>query len=280
MKRGIPIALRAAGMLLACLVTSLNHPVAANATTVSLRDTAYYFNEKGVQIYCDTNAAARGNFIIKTSKSYLEMFPDWEERDTTKSSGTYRPAAVNGIPRSTANLVEALIRRRSLDNPMVEKNVVPILDKGSIRKMLDTIRATYKVTKRKKKFREYGGLINRDTTFTCQRGKPTNPRDPENEGLEMNLGVIGNYHSHPDGYDVETIRGRDPFGHDKVSFSDSTITRMYHFIQGPSNKDQYFIKDKAGYVFGMASELVYLFDKSGVVATLPFRSLLPSTVKK
>ncbi|HEX6430160.1 MAG TPA: hypothetical protein VF008_20840 [Niastella sp.] len=265
MKRGISIALQAAGMLLACVATSLNHPVIARESTIQWRDTAYYFNEKGDTIFCDTKAASPGNFVIRTCKTREEIFPDWYGGDSTKSSGNYQPAEVHGIPVSKAKRVGRLIRRGKLSNRLVGKNIVAILDKNTIREMFDAIHDSGSGTDSSTDFYEYGGVIKTDSSLTFQIGEWS---DVCKGGAAVDIDSIwigiGCYHSHPSGEnDCVNNKGQK--------------TR-YAFVQGPSSEDQNAVKKNTiNYVFGMNknSLLIYIYDSSGVKATLPF-SFLPS----
>lgn len=281
MKRGIPIALQAAGAVLACLVTTLNHPVMAFEQAVSMRDTAYYYNEHGTQIYCDTKAVKRGSYVIKTRKTHRQIFDDWYDRDTTIISRDYKPAEVLGIERWEARKARRRIHCGNVNDTLVQRCIVPVLDRRSLRIMLDSILEGRKKDYADGKFREYGGMINGDTTFRCKRGKPTDPRKPENEGLEMDLGENGNFHSHPDGfYYLEDKDSAHVYNPNRVDFVEHRKWHKSYFIQGPSNKDQEVIGDKTGYVFGMEAKLIYLYDKNGVRAILPFKYLPPSSVIK
>ena len=273
MKRGIPIALQAAGAVLACLVTTLNHPVIAIERPVSIRDTAYYFNELGQQIFCDIKAAKRGNYVIRTCKTYQELYADWEGRDTTKGSGGYQPAKVNNITPEEATEVEDLIRSGQINNSIVRKNIVPILDKKSLKKMLLRIMDSTEHDKggEFKKyggdglFREFGGPIWADSTFTFTPGVVTDPRQPYNNGVNVKVGPLGNFHSHPGG---EILK---PIGYNKDS--------VYNFVQAPSNQDMKSIGDKTGYVFALQKNVktLYVYDRFGVKACLPIDYLLVTT---
>jgi hypothetical protein len=175
---------------------------------------------------------------------------------------------VSGISVSEAKEVERLIHNGTINDPLVRKNIVAILDTGSIRKMLRIIKDSCANTKTKRDFREYGGMINEDTTFTFKRGDPTDPRDAMNEGLVINVGRRGNFHSHPGGVIKEPVAGNKI----KSSF----------FAQGPSYVDQRLIEDKTGYVFGMHEDyqMIYIYDRRGVQATLPFKFLRSQSVNK
>ena len=278
MKRGIPIALQAARAVLACLVTTLNHPVIANVQTVN-KDTVRYYDSYGIEIFCDATAKSAGNYIIRTFKKRRQLFDDWY--DKVKDSGDYRPADVFRIKRRQARKTGMLIHQGHVKDSLVLKCIVPILDKGSIKKMLDSIIALRSKDGSGSVYREYGGKINGDTTFECKRGDSTDPCQPENKGLAIKVGEKGNFHSHPEGYSETKDSSLSPINiygtgnSTKITYSDHHETKTCKFVQGPSCRDQQSIKDKTGYVFGMRYRLVYLYDKHGVCATLPFRSLLP-----
>jgi len=263
MKRGIPIALQAAGAVLACLVTTLNHPVMAFEQAVSMRDTAYYYNESGVQIYCNTKAVKREYFVIRTCKTHRELFPDWYERDTTISTGNYHPARVRNITRAEADTVEWLIHNGQVDNPRVKRNVVPILNKEILKKIqFKIIYSTDHDTSGKFKeyggdglFREYGGRILTNSTFTFTAGRTTDPRQSHNNGVDPGVGPLGNFHSHP-------------AGEIQVPIDDKHV-RVHNFVQAPSRQDEHAIGDKTGYVFAMRTQKIYVFDRFGIKACIP-----------
>ena len=122
-------------------------------------------------------------------------------------------------------------------------------------------------------FREYGGTIFTDKQFSFYTGRLGNPCD-SGAVVEFTEAGIAYYHSHPSG---------------EKKMGDC------YYIQGPSLKDQQALTIKnyigtnkkkmqgpLGYVFGMnkRSHLIYIYDKHGLQATIPFSSLLYNTVNK
>jgi hypothetical protein len=273
MRKGIPIAWQAAGMLLVCLATTLNHPVFAIEETVSMRDTAYYFNEQGQQLFCDTKAAKGGNYVIRTCKTREELYPEWYGRDTTRSSGDYQPAQVKNITPEAALAVESLIRNGKVNDTLVRRNVVEMLDKKTLKKILFRIidstahdnGGEFKAYGGNGLFREFAGMISGDSTFTFTGGLVTDPRQAHNEGAYAHVGPLGNFHSHPGGEIIE------PIGYNKY--------RLNSFVQAPSYQDQTSIGDKTGYVFAMSKNVqtLYVYDKFGVSACLPLDYLRVTT---
>jgi hypothetical protein len=275
MRKGIPIAWQSAGMLLVCLATTLNHPVFAVEETVSMRDTAYYFNELGVQIYCDTLAAKKGNYVIRTCKTQEELYPEWDGR-VTKNPDDYKPADVKNITVEEAEEVEKLIRKGRVNDSLVRKNVVPILDKMTLKKILMRIKDStardrggkFKVYGGDGKFREYSGKIRKDSSFTFTVGRVTDPSQPHNEGVYEKVGPLGHFHSHPGG--------------EMTGYIAYNKSMTYSFAQAPSYQDQTSIGDKIGYVFAMRENeetvpTLYVYDKLGVRACLRLDYLLVTT---
>jgi len=264
MKRGIPIALQAAGAVLACLVSTLNHPVVANERTV-YQDTVHYYNKHGREIYCYTKSDTPGNYIIRTSKIREQLFDDVYSPGRERNSEDYQPAHVFNITRNEARKVKRLIRRGNIKDTMVVRCIVPIIDKCSLLRMLDSIKTSRANYKSDGSFREYGGMINGDTSFVCLAGDSTDPRRKENKGVHLKVGKKGNFHSHPEGEVKDAINGK-----------------TYSFVQGPSLDDETYLDKKTGYVFAMRNDtqLIYVFDGRGVLAMLPFKCLLFKSVKK
>jgi hypothetical protein len=73
--------------------------------------------------------------------------------------------------------------------------------------------------------------------------------------VDPGIGPLGNFHSHPAG-EIQV-----PIGDNKV--------RVYNFVQAPSRQDEISIEDKTGYVFAMRKDEIYVFDRSGIKASLP-----------
>jgi hypothetical protein len=262
MKRGIPIALLAAGMIAACQVTSLNHPAVTIASNDTIPSFGYYYNEDGALIHIDSNAKQEGYFVIKTKKTREEMFPDRYGKGTTLLSAGYDPAVINGISIKAARDAEKYIRRGNLDEVKVRLNIIPILDNRTIQKLLDTIWDSGKNIHKTNDFREYGGFIKNDS-FTFNMGGIANPCSSINPVVDAGKGgVTDYYHSHPSG-ERDTVD------------SDGT-RRTCSFVQAVSKRDQDEMrKAKMGYVFAMRDSfhLIYIYDSTGIRATLPFEYL-------
>jgi hypothetical protein len=259
MKRGIPIVLQAAGVLLACLATSLNHPVYALGAVAPVYDTAYYYNEQGEVLFCDPGGS--GSFVIRTSKKKKEVYYDYYNLGSNKSG--FEPIKICRIGIRKAKRIEMLVIKGMITDRLVKRNLVAILDKKTIRKMKSNIGDSGGNIDKDKDFCEYGGVVNEDSSLLLIIGNPADPCK-EGVGLDVPKAGISDYHSHPSGENNK---------------------EGCYFIQGPSKekvKMNRKEKEKIGYVFGMSrrSHLIYIYDKRGLRATLPFCFLLYDIVNK
>jgi hypothetical protein len=257
MKRGIPIAVQAAGAVLACLVTTLNHPVTSHA---NLQSGVCYYNERGRELYCDTNTDSSKVFVIRTCKTTKSMYDDLYI-NKMKVNGPFDSAHIDGISRGMASKVETLILKREIANPLVKQYTVEILSKEFTRKMWDTIPDTGEGSDKGKDFQEYGGIIVNKTTFNSfTEGDKANPCSDTVPNVKPEGKGIGAFHSHPSG---------------------KNLIDSCFFIQAPSKNDLDFIEGGGvGYVFGMRSHVVYIFTKAGIQATVPFKFFLSKNINK
>lgn len=244
--------------------------VLANVTPY---DTVYYFSERGKLLWQDVHASQAASYVIRTKKSFSQIFHEIPVDDPTMQlSEAYNTATVNGIPHRTVRKVERLIRRGDLDNPLVTNNIVPVLDKRIMRRMYDNIvsRCTSGDAHR---YKEHGGVVFPDGTVTCISGELSDPRWLQGAALMIKEKALVYYHSHPDGY-VEQQQASDrsnAYNPNRVAFSQTSQVQTIGYVQGPSRQDQESVGEGTGYVFGMkgGGGLIYIYDSAGVKATLP-----------
>jgi hypothetical protein len=251
-------------------------------------DTAFYFSERGKPLGQNTHAAKRGNYVIKTRKSFHKIFPEIFSNDGTVYTGpSYDPATVVPISRRTAKKVERLIHRGAFDDTLVTKNIVPVLDRTILQRMYGNIQV-HCSNDDSRNFKEHGGALLPDGTITCISGDISDPRTWTGAALYIKEKALVYYHSHPCGCvernsnsSYASVEEPNP---NKVFFSKNEQTEWICYIQGPSRQDQYAVGKKGvGYVFGMSgkSGLIYIYDHEGVKATLPmsfakkFRKTVP-----
>jgi len=262
MKRAILFALLAAGMIAACQVASLSHPVIAVALNDTIPSYGYYYNEDGALIHIDSNARQEEYFVIKTKKTREQMFPDRFAAGTKVLSKGYDPADINGISEKDSRDAEKYLRRGNIDEVKVQLNIIPMLDNRTIQKLLDTIWDSGMNLHKTNDFREYGGIIRKDHSFTFNIGGIANPCSTKNPVVDTGKGGIADYHSHPSG-EGDTIE------------VDGTKRRC-SFVQAVSKNDQREMhRGRFGYVFAMRDSfhLIYIYDSTGIRATLPFEYL-------
>jgi len=236
-------------------------------------DTTYYYNERGKLLWCNVNAASAATYVVRTRQSFNQVFDDIPLNDSTMQlSQGYNAAKVNGISRRTARKVQRLIQHGAIDNPLVVKNIVPVVDKRIMRRMYDNI-VSRCASGDAHKYKEHGGVVFPDGRVTCISGEDFDPDSLQGAELLIKEKALVYYHSHPDAY-VEQQQRSDRlrmYNADRVEFSQTTQVQMIGYVQGPSWQDQVSVGEATGYVFGMRASggLIYIYDKEGVKATLP-----------
>jgi hypothetical protein len=249
---------------------SILHPDIVFAN-IAWNDTACYFNERGQLLWRDVHAAQPISYVIKTKKTNNEIFQDIPHDDATVQLSTdYDTALVSNISRPTARRVAWLIRRGKINDPLVLENIVPILDKRIIRRMYDNIIARCTTSNA---HQEHGGVVYPDGTVTCITGDLSNPQRLQGATLSIKQKALVYYHSHPDAcIEQRTPNGwNDAHNPNRVQFSQTSEVKMISYVQGPSRQDQESVGEGTGYVFGIKASggLIYIYDKEGVIATLP-----------
>ena len=274
MKNHFSHVLPSAGILLLSLLPSFNNPVTATESKHP-EDTAYYFNERGALIWQQPHALQPGCFVIKTRRRFQELYSDFLRSDSISimDAKPYKPADVKCISRRLARKVEKLIREGKINDPLVIQNVYEILDKESLEGMRSNIKGSCNDMDDSSNYREYGGYVKNDGTITSFAGNTNDPREFGGSTLYIKGTGPVEYHSHPAGY-VETNEQAASdmvAGMATVTGSKSrTSDRKYvAYIQAPSSVDQQAVGNRTGYVFGMSSRLIYVYDNEGVKATLP-----------
>lgn len=252
MRKGIPIVLLAAGMITACQATPLNHP----------NDTLFFYSERGKLLLCITEVNSSATYVIKTRRTSADIYWDWIHRNERSSSSYFDTANVRSISRPLARRVKRRIKKGIIDS-LVEANIIPVLDKKWVKKMYDTIPDSGKGHRRKTDYREYGGIMKTDSSFTFQVGDSTNPCSKSDPAINIKdtgaIRALVFYHSHPSGMED--------------GFNDLRQPIDCSFVQGPSLKDQQAVGAKKGYLFSMRQgyHCIFIYDSTGIIATLPFK---------
>ncbi len=113
---------------------------------------------------------------------------------------------------------------------------------------------------------EYGGTVGKDGTVTA--ATPGSVADPTKDchatiEITTDRNTRSTFHSHPSG----NVVNAPPAG----TIGGSTTT--YGFTQGPSSIDVNNVGNRTGYVFARGNGTVYIYNKTGVVASMPDKSL-------
>lgn len=271
MKKGFAFFIPCSGIFFLTLAPSFN-PASANTHP---SDTAYYFNERGQLLWQQPQAMQPGCYVIRTQKKFQELYYDFLQSDsvTTQGSKPYKPADVQHIPRHLAKRVEKLIREGQVSHPLVRDNIFEILDQGTLHLMRSHIKSSCGGHDDSSDHKEYGGLIKQDGSMTYFAGLAANPTSFGGSSLYIRGTGTVEYHSHPAGYVETAEQNSSELVTNMVTITGSktrTSERKYiAYIQGPSRVDQQAVGDRTGYVFGMSSRLIYIYDSEGVKATLP-----------
>ena len=250
MKRGIPIALQAAGAVLACLVTTVNcSPMRSLSKGHAIQS---YYNEDGDLIHRDTLADSSRTFVIRTAQKKGHMYADYFRRykDTKIEDSTI--ANIESITKKTAMRVEHRIKRGNIESRLVRKNIIPIEAPELLLELWKFIPDTGNDNDPEKDFREYGGSIEKNGRLTPLRKDSIMDACKGNAGINIDVDSTiykSYYHTHPSGEKQ----------HGKCGFT-----------QAPSYGDQMAADARTSYVLGMKSHRVYVMNKDGVLATIPF----------
>lgn len=240
---------------------------------ITFDDTAYYYNERGKLLWRNVNAIKRSTYVIKTKRTYRQIFDDIPANDpSVQLSDDYNTAEVQSISRATARRVQRLLKHGQIDHPLVAENMVTLQDERIMRQMYNNI-VSKCATSNAHKYKEHGGVVFPDGTVTCVSGELSDPRWLKGATLLLKEKAMVYYHSHPDAVVENNLHGDRSAMYDpnKVQFLQTSQVQQISYIQGPSKQDQEAVGEGTGYVFGMRANggLIYIYDKKGVKATLP-----------
>ena len=217
-----------------------------------------FINEKGQNIGNDGRNDGR-IYVIKTSQTEFD-------------SGV--PNA--GITREQAKQTEQYVKANSGnssafgDGNVANANSIEIEGSASTRQqMVDIVsQDNGKGGRSDANNREYGGEISiRGEITAATPGAVADPsRDTEASVNTPNYGddTRADFHSHPSGsLSISTGGGANTIG--------SSTTTTYSFGQAPSPHDIRVSGSNSNYVFGRSSGTVYIYNNTGVQATLPHK---------
>jgi hypothetical protein len=241
MQRGIPTNLSLVGLLSILLIT-LSALLAPRRHAGGI----YYYDENGVVLWYVPGDTAKG-YVVRTTKTPQEIYGRLDSA-RLKDGSPHQPAAVNSISRDVYNSVVNLIKNGSVDADLVKQNVIEIESITVFRNIFSRIPDDGSGDTSLNNNREYGGMIRFDNSVT--RIDTGDRSYPCYGGAGVRIWGKGKaeFHTHPSGFSP----------------------RGCAFIQAPSHDDMEAVEKRRGYVFGMSSKLIYIYDSRGLNATLPF----------
>ncbi|MCK9618289.1 MAG: RHS repeat-associated core domain-containing protein [Lentimicrobiaceae bacterium] len=197
-------------------------------------DDDIYYNKQGQEIYRVVNDKPDRNFVIKTSQTTNEIYPNkGEER------GFSSP-----ISKEAAAMTESEISKGNLKGDHM-KNVIQIASPRTIGKMMEVVKDNGTGGTVATNNREYGGILNNGMVTSAKPGTAGNSASGKNASIVGDL----DFHSHPSG---------------TTKVAGGTAS----WVQPPSKTD---INTATGkdYVFGMGNGTIYVYIRNGVIATIP-----------
>ncbi len=223
-----------------------------------------YLNRKGDEIQRVKNDQPDRTFIVKTDKTASDVYTD-EER----AAGINGP--VNGISSDAAKTTEKEIGKRNLTGEHMN-NVVEIENMGTLKEMKDIVsKDNGKGGTSDANNREYGGTVSKDSKVS--ESEPGPVRNPQKDAFadvthKVNSQTKSDFHSHPSGEISQTTTS----GGNVPGFGSSS-TQTWNWMQGPSSDDVKGSGSNVNYTFGMRSGTVYIYNSTGVVATMPIKKI-------
>jgi hypothetical protein len=254
MHRGFTTNLSLAGMLLFLLTTLSSLYFSEDAGVVT------FYNEKGDTLYSDITTTASKSFVIKTSK-IIDSIYSALDKDT--SAGI---AQINGISPSKAREVERYIRLGYITDTLVVNNIIEIFDKSVFIRMRAIIRDTEKGGTDTLNNKEYGGMLFADGEIFLRDSGSYVPLCVNGQlAVRLPSRGVAEFHDHPSGCMGKLYPWPCP---------DTVLAKRAikcGHAQGPSLVDQQRVERRKGYVFGMRARIVFVYDSTGIRATVPFR---------
>ena len=200
-----------------------------------------YYNEAGNQVYtCGDNPNSNVNYVIKTTQTTDEMYSEFPENDPQKGNS-------NPITQEEAKTTEEQISNGNLigdhmNNLVKLNNTATMVSMETIVAKDDGIGGTTANNNR-----EYIGKISKGKVIEDTPGAVGDPSSGRKAASTSTASPNErSFHSHPSG----------------------RVDR-YAWGQPPSKRDIRTTTGTQNYVYGMRSRIIYVYNKTGVVATIP-----------
>lgn len=196
-----------------------------------------YYSEKGEYLNND-GIDDHKVYVVRTTQTTTDLYG----KDDYGQKGKSKPITPEAARRTEANIQEGDF------NSDVKKNVVEVKSKTQMEKMVDAVSKDDGTGGTKPaNNREYSGNFTPSGVKEDKAGPVTDP----SKGAPATTVGIEEYHSHPSG--TKDVPG---------------TTKQWVWTQPPSKQDIQITKGTS-YVIGMSNNTIYIYNKSGVVATIP-----------
>ena len=203
-----------------------------------MKPTGDYYNEKGILVGNDKKADNKV-YVIKTTKSTTALYGSGPKSEKGNS---------NPISAKDAAETEKKIKAGQFDNSVM-KNVVEIESMSVLKQMKTEVskdNGTGGTSAANNT--EYGGLVFKHISIIpAKPGPASDPSKNQNASISSTLDLT--FHSHPSG-------------------AKKTKLGTALWVQPPSHTDISTAKGTQ-YVFGMRDKRLYIYNSSGVIATVP-----------
>ncbi|UPT69698.1 MAG: RHS repeat-associated core domain-containing protein [Flavobacterium sp. JAD_PAG50586_2] len=224
-----------------------------------------FINEKGKYL---------GNDGINDGKAYVV-------KTTEKSFDSGAPSA--GISKSDKNATEGFITANSGNTEAFQNNDIAYKNSVEIEGSADTRQSMVDVVNqdngnggtKPENNREYGGKIKSDgTVVQSPPGDVANPL--VNTEASINISSYSSqstFHSHPSGTNSTSTGGGSGMG-SSTTLGGSTTTGSFNHAPSNIGGDIQNSGSKVNYVFSRGNGTVYIYNNTGVIATVPQKNFV------
>jgi RHS repeat-associated protein len=202
-----------------------------------------YYNEKGEHIGNDGKNDKKV-YVIRTTQTTSDLYG----KENYDQKGMSKP-----ITKAAAGETETKIKEGNFD-AIVKKNIVEIQPQKNMEKMVQAVSKDDGTGGTKPaNNREYSGNF---AKTGLKENAPGPVMDPT-KGAPATSAGDNEYHSHPSGT--------------------KSMSGGYHaiWVQPPSKQDMLTDSKGTEYVVGMKSNTIYIYNKTGVIATIPLSTFKP-----
>jgi len=233
--------------------------------------------------FLDENGKKIGNDGIDDGKVYLI-------KTSQKKFDSGAPSA--GISKSDRKVTESFIEKNSGNTTAFEQNDIAYRNSVEIEGKTSTRQSMVDIVNQDNgrggisdaNNREYGGAVKSDGSGAVEQSTPgpvANPITDRNAHIDLpNYTTRSTFHSHPSGTKFVTSTPNNNFTGASSSVGGSTSSG--NFLNAPSNigGDVGNSGGKINYVFSRSNGTVYVYNNTGVIATMPQKYFVTPNQKK